>query len=401
MATTDGDATPTKAGLKRLPKNAAKRAEARTGWLFISPVIIILGIFLVIPMLMALWVSVSDWGGRGSPFAPGVNFVGFENYTDVLLDEGLAARDFGISIKNSFWYTIIVVPVQTLLALFLAVLVNREVKGRGLFRTAFYFPSVTSSVAITVLWLFLFSATGAVNKALSWLGIHGPNWFNEPTGIFAFLQGGNPPSALANHGFLNLSWSDWLAGPSPAMVAFMIMAVFTTSGTFMLLFLSALQAIDPSTDEAAMVDGANAWKRFWRVTVPQLKPTIYTVVTLGIIGCWQVFDQIYTGTAGGPAKTTLTPAYLSYSAAFGNQQWGRGAAIAFILFVIIIAMNWLQRRALAERDATTGKKSLFSRLRNCKSKAEPAGAEDQVGSQTTAGSQAQVQAVVGVKGNLS
>lgn len=99
-----------------------------------------------------------------------------------------------------------------------------------------------------------------------------------------------------------------------------------------------------------MVDGATGWQRFWQVTLPMLRPTMFTVLTLGLIGTWQVFDQIYTGTQGGPAKTTLTPAYLSFNSAFNNQRWGEGAAIAFILFGIIVVLTLLQRYALRERD---------------------------------------------------
>jgi multiple sugar transport system permease protein len=232
--------------------------------------------------------------------------------------------------------------------------VNRSVlKGRGVFRTAFYFPSVTSSVAITVLWLFLFSTSGVVNAILARVGIAGPNWFNEPSGVLHNLLGAfgvrSGPQALTEHGFLGLSWWDWLAGPSVAMSAFVLMAIFTTSGTFMLLFLAGLQNLGPDVEEAAMVDGANAWQRFWRITLPQLRPTLFTVLTLGLIGSWQVFDQIYTGTQGGPGKTTLTPAYLSYQSAFLSQEWGQGAAIAFILFVIIVLLTILQRWVLRER----------------------------------------------------
>ena len=117
------------------------------------------------------------------------------------------------------------------------------------------------------------------------------------------------------------------------------MAVFTTSGTFMLLFIAALQNIGEEIDEAGMVDGASAWQRFRHLTLPMLRPTLFTVLTLGLIGTWQVFDQIYTGTQGGPAKTTLTPAYLSFQTAFNNQDWGQGAAIAFILFAIIVVLT--------------------------------------------------------------
>ncbi|MEY9210833.1 sugar ABC transporter permease [Thermobifida halotolerans] len=349
--------TPTpRRGGSRFPHRAGRRGEALAGWFFIAPAVVILGVFLAVPVLMALWVSFSDWSGRGSPLAPGVNFVGFDNYAAVLTGGGLAERDFGTALRNNAWYVLLVVPLQTALSLFLAVLVNGALlRGRGFFRTAFYFPSVTSSVAITVLWLFLFSSTGVVNKVLAGFGIGGPNWFNDPSGVlhnlFALFGITHGPAFLTGNELLGISWWEWLAGPSVAMTAFILMAVFTTSGTFMLLFLAALQNIGRETAEAAMIDGADAWQRFWRVTLPQLKPTLFTVLTLGLIGCWQVFDQIYTGTQGGPGKTTLTPAYLSYQSAFTSQDWGEGAAIAFILFVIIVAFTLVQRWVLRERPA--------------------------------------------------
>ena len=143
-----------------------------------------------------------------------------------------------------------------------------------------------------------------------------------------------------------MSWWDWLSGPSVAMSAFVLLAVFTTSGTFMLLFIAALNNIGEEIEEAGMVDGANAWQRFRHLTLPMLRPTMFLVLTLGLIGTWQVFDQIYAGTQGGPAKTTLTPAYLSFQTAFNNQDWGQGAAIAFILFGIIVVLTLVQRAFL-------------------------------------------------------
>lgn len=330
------------------------RGRTRDGWVFVAPAVAVLGLFLAFPVLMALWVSVSDWGGRGSPFSSEVGFVGLDNYREILTGGGLAARDFGTALRNNFYYVLLVVPLQTALALGLAMLVNaRILRGRGFFRTAFYFPSVTSSVAITVLWLFLFSTSGAVNQALGWVGLHGPNWFNDPRGVLHLLLGAvgiDGPAALADHDLLGISWWDWLSGPSVAMSALILMAVFTTSGTFMLLFIAALRSIGEEIDEAGMMDGASAWQRFRHLTLPMLRPTLFTVLTLGLIGTWQVFDQIYTGTQGGPAKTTVTPAYLSFHTAFDNQQWGQGAAIAFILFAIIVAMTLVQRYALRERS---------------------------------------------------
>ncbi|MET0860440.1 MAG: sugar ABC transporter permease [Microbacterium sp.] len=341
----------------RTPGSGLRGGEAVAGWVFTLPVIVILGVFLLIPVFMALWVSFSDWSGRGSPFSSDVGFVGLENYAAITTDGGLPTRDFGTSLRNNAWYVLLVVPLQTALALFLAVLVNRAIlRGRGVFRTAFYFPSVTSTVAITVLWLFLFSASGAVNEILSWIGINGPNWWADPSGVLHNLLAAvgitNGPAFLTDGDFLGLSWWDWLAGPSVAMSALILMSVFTTSGTFMLLFIAGLQNIGADTQEAAVMDGANGWQRFWRVTLPQLRPTLFTVLTLGLIGCWQVFDQIYTGTQGGPGKTTVTPAYLSYSAAFLGQDWGQGAAIAFILFAIIVVLTIFQRWVLRDRPVS-------------------------------------------------
>jgi multiple sugar transport system permease protein len=341
----------------RGPRKGLRRGESLAGWIFTSPVLIILGVFLLVPVLMALWVSFSDWSGRGSPFSGDVGFVGLDNYAAITTDGGLPTRDFGIALRNNAWYVLLVVPLQTALSLFLAVLVNRAIlRGRGLFRTAFYFPSVTSTVAITVLWLFLFSASGTVNGILAWLGINGPNWFSDPSGIvhngLAAVGVTSGPDALTQNDFLGLSWWNWLAGPSVAMTALIFMAIFTTSGTFMLLFLAALQNIGGDIQEAAMMDGANGWQRFWKITLPQLRPTLFTVLTLGLIGCWQVFDQIYTGTQGTPGKTTMTPAYLSYSAAFLDQDWGQGAAIAFILFAIIVTFTIFQRWVLRDRPVS-------------------------------------------------
>jgi multiple sugar transport system permease protein len=215
-----------------------------------------------------------------------------------------------------------------------------------------------------VLWLFLFSQSGAINNVLSWLGVNGPNWFQEPSGIVQDALAGlgirQGPSALTGGGFLGVSWWDWIGGPSVAMTALIFMAIFTTSGTFMLLFIAALQNLSGEVQEAAMVDGASGWQRFRFITLPQLRPTLFTVLTLGLIGGWQIFDQIYTGTQGGPAKTTTVPAYLSYTSAFHDQNWGQGAAIGFILFVIIIVFTILQRFALRDRAVSKRRMRLYT-----------------------------------------
>ncbi|MEO5852901.1 MAG: sugar ABC transporter permease [Nocardioides sp.] len=339
--------------------------QTRAGWLFVTPMIVILSLFLILPIGMALWVSVSDWTGRGSPFSSDVGFVGADNYTPLLVEEGLSRQDFMISMRNTFYYVLGVVPLQTVLALTLAVIVNqRFLKGRTFFRTAFYFPSVVSSVAISLVFLFLFTGTGAINQTLGLVGIDGPVWFSDARGLLHLAGDGlglwsldSPPDALTGTDVAGLSLWEWLAGPSVAMSAIMLQVVWTTAGTFMLMFIAALQNLSADVEEAAMVDGANRWGVFRYVVIPHLRPAILLVLTLGIIGTWQVFDQMYVMTQGGPAKTTLTPAYLSYQAAFNQQQWGQGAAIAFILFVLIFALTSIQRYVLRDKDESAIRKA--------------------------------------------
>jgi multiple sugar transport system permease protein len=329
--------------------------QAAAGWLFLLPVIVILGLFLVLPIGMALWVSLSDWNGNGNPVGGGnAHWIGLANYRHLLTEPGLDQNDFGTSLRNNFYYVLLVVPIQTAVSLWLAVLVNRRINFVGFFRTAFYFPSVTSSVAITVLFLFLFSPDGVINKLLSFFGAKGPAWMYDPRGLFHVILGQfgvtTPPGSTANSFFLGVSYWDWLAGPSIAMCVFIIMAVFTTSGTFMLLFLAALQNIDESINEAAALDGATEWRKFRYVTVPMIKPAIFTIVTLGLIGTWQIFDQIYVGSKGSPSNTTLTPAFLSFSKSFNSNEWGVGAALAFILFGIIVFFTVVTRLATRNPD---------------------------------------------------
>ncbi len=349
----------------RRRRGGLRSNEAKAGWVFVGPMVVILGLFLVLPILMALWVSLLDWNTNdGDPFSGAGTFLGVDNYKNLLVTDGLARQDFMTSIRNNAYYVLLVVPLQTALALLLASLINaKRLKGTGFFRTAFFFPSMTSSVAISIVFVFLFVSNGGVNKILSWVGLDGPRWLNDPTGVFWILldelglvDRSNPPDALAAHGVLGLSWWEWFAGPSVAMTAVMMLVIWTTSGTFMLMFVAAMQDIPVEIDEAALIDGAGTWQKFRYVTLPQLKPVVFLVLTLGLISTWQVFDQILIMTQGGPDKTTLTPAYLSYTASFGGQDWGGGAAISFVLFAIILFMALIQRWVMRDKDAPRKKR---------------------------------------------
>ena len=189
------------------------------GWAFVAPAILIIGCSSC-SRSCSPYVSFSDWNGLGSPLGNS-EIIGTDNYAAILAEEGLAQRTFGTSIRNNLYYVIAVVPLQTALSLFLAVQVNRRLlRARGFFRTAFYFPSVTSPIAITTIFIFLFSATGAVNSVIKWLGGQGPNWFADPRGLLHILleplgvSGSGPLGAM---GPLGISWYQWIAGPSGAV----------------------------------------------------------------------------------------------------------------------------------------------------------------------------------------
>jgi multiple sugar transport system permease protein len=205
-------------------------------------------------------------------------------------------------------------------------------------------------------FLFIFTNGGAVNALLSVFGIQGPQWFSDPRGIIHVGLSNvmdQPPAALVDHQLLGLSWWDWFSGPSVAMCAIIALVVWTTSGTFMLMFLAALQNLPVELDEASVLDGASRWQRLRYVTLPQLRPVLFLVLTLGLIGTWQVFDQVYVMSQGNPAKTTLTPAFLSYRTAFKDFDYGSGAAISFVLFGIIVSLTLVQRWVMRERKGAT------------------------------------------------
>lgn len=336
-----------------------QRAEAAAGWAFLSPAVLVFLVFFVAPIFLGLWVSFTDWNGTTNPLERGgANFVGADNYRSLLTREGLLREDFAISVRNTFYYVVIAVPAVTALSFGLALVVNsRVLRGRGFFRTAFYFPSVTSSVAISVTFMFLFAGSGAVNAVLSWLGIQGPTWFSDPRGVLHILLDGlgvvdpdTPPGWARDTAMLGLPLWEWISGPSVALVALLALTTWSTSGTFMLFFLAGLQNIPGELDEAAAIDGASSWQRFRYVTLPLMRPMVMLVMTLALIGTWQVFDSVFIISQGDPSKTTLTPAYISYRRSFTEGHFGLGAAIAFVLFTIIVVLTFLQRWVGRERD---------------------------------------------------
>ncbi len=327
------------------------RQDALTGWLFMTPVLIIFGLFVFIPILFALYFSLTDWNGISPPTQAKV--IGLQNFYDLLFKGGIRQQDFFKALKNTTYFALGVVPVQTAIALLLAVVINqRALRFKSFFRTAYYFPSITSSIAISMLFLFFYQKSGLINNLLEqvtfgqWTPI---TWLADSRGLFHIVFNSfgvslkTGPEWLRSE-VLGLTVWDWVSGPSVALTAIMIMNTWTTIGTLMVVFVAALQDVPRDCYEAAAMDGATAWTTFRKITLPLLRPTTFFVLTLGLIGTYQVFDQIYVMSSGGPAKTTLTMAYMVYRNGFQNSEMGMGAAIALLLFVIIFTLTMIQRR---------------------------------------------------------
>jgi len=349
-----------------------KRQEALTGYVFMTPVILIFLVFLIIPIAAAVYISFTDWNGITPVFQDNAyRSVGLDNYSDLLRGqhvdeegevkkEATRQRDFFIALKNTTYYVLGVVPTQTILALILAVIVNqRWLKGKSFFRTAFYFPSITSSVVISLIFMWMFQRGGLINTSVGAIlsGYDSNsfiNWLDDPRGVIHVILNAlgvtraNAGDWAGNRYFGLTSW-DWISGPSVTMLTIMILNTWTTIGTMMVIFLAALQNIPGSVYEAASIDGANSLQVFRKITVPLLRPTTFFVVTLGLIGCFQVFDQVYVISSGGPAKTTLTVAYMVYQNGFDRSAMGLAASTAIVLFIIIFAFTMIQRLFVSEK----------------------------------------------------
>jgi len=316
-------------------RNPKARRETLAAYMFLSPYLLVTLVFTVGVFLFAIYISFTKF----NLFTPPI-WVGLEHYESALKD-----KKFVRSLVNTLYYALIVVTLQTILALLLAVMLNAPMRAKQFFRTIFYAPSVTSSVVISFIFLWLYLKTGYVNYFFSkvWLLAgaewEAVNWLNDPRGLFQLI--------LAPFG-VEIPSSQWyFRGPSITWMAIMFQNIFTTAPTFMIMFLAALQDIPPALYEAASIDGANKRQQFFNITVPMLRPIVLLIVVLGTIGSWQVFDQVKLLTAGGPLNTTLTPVYLIFSEGLGVNgppRMGYASSRAFILGIIIFAFTIIQRR---------------------------------------------------------
>ncbi|MFB2770909.1 carbohydrate ABC transporter permease [Pelatocladus sp. BLCC-F211] len=290
---------------RRWRKARRNIAEDLAGYLFMFPAILVLLTFVVLPIVWAIFLSLQKVQLLG-----GIKyeFIGFHNFTRLVEDERV-----WIALKNTVEYVAIVVPMQTILALVLAVTLNSGIRGKNWWRILYFLPTVTSSAVLTLIFMWIYNTDGLLNDFLAFAGL--------PT-------------------------YNWLGDPAVALKGIMIMNIWSTAPFYMVIYLAALQDIPQSLYEAAELDGANDWQKLIYVTIPMLKPVTFFVVAMGIIGTFQLFDQsyIFSNGNGGPNNATLTVVLLIYQAVFRNLQMGYAAAIAFLLATVIIIITLLQRR---------------------------------------------------------
>lgn len=292
-------------GRQRRRLSRLQRHERAAAWLFLLPSLVVFSVFVALPVLAALGISFTSWDLFTTP-----RFVGLQNYGALLGGDAL----FGQVLRNTALYVLGTVPLQMVIALGVALVLNRRVPGQAFFRVAYFLPVVSSTVAVALVWSWLFNGNyGLLNALLVAVGVD------------------DPPR--------------WLSSSAWALPALMIVSVWQSVGYSMVLFLAGLQNIPPELYEAGAIDGAVGWARLRYLTLPLLSPTTFFVMTVSLIGSFQVFELAFVMTNGGPSNATNTLVYYIYQNAFLFYRMGYATAAAWILFVIVFSVTLLQYRA--------------------------------------------------------
>ncbi|HYY05481.1 MAG TPA: sugar ABC transporter permease [Candidatus Limnocylindria bacterium] len=293
----------------------SRRGRIAAGVWFVAPALGLIGVFFLVPVAASLALSFTDFDIYAIADARHLRVVGWDNYARLLRDPR-----FWTALRNTLYFVLVGGPLSVAVSLGAALLVNaRLARFRAFFRTVFFLPVVTTLVAVAVVWRYLYHPRfGLLNRGLALLGV-GP--------------------------------IDWLGDPAWAMPAIILLAVWKNFGFNMIIFVAGLQNVPERLYEAARIDGAGAWQQFRRVTLPMLAPTFVFVGVVTMIGYFQLFAEPYVMTQGGPADSTLSVVLLMYEEGFRWWSMGRGAAIAFVLFALILACTALQ---LARRGLKLG-----------------------------------------------
>jgi multiple sugar transport system permease protein len=289
-------------------------AEASTAaWFFLAPALLLIGVFFFLPVAAALLLSVTDFDLYGIANPANTRFIGLANYVRLL-----HTPDFWSALKNTFYFAFVGGPLTIAVALGAALLLSSKlVRFKGFFRTVYFTPFVTTLVAVAIVWRYLYHTRyGLFNYGLAHLGI-------API--------------------------DWLGDPHWAMPAIILMAVWKGFGYNMLIFIAGLQAIPDELYDAAEIDGAGPFRRFFSITLPMLAPTLVFVAVITMIGYFQLFAEPYVMTQGGPLRSTTSVVLLMYEEGFRWWRMGYAASIAFVLFIVILLATLVQFRLQKER----------------------------------------------------
>jgi ABC-type sugar transport system permease subunit len=279
---------------------------ASAGYLLIAPALAATVLFLVIPMIVSAYWSLTSYNGIKPPV-----FVGLQNYVDVL-----GSSRFQKAFQNTIAFVILGMGIGPALGLGSALLLDRTLRLRGLFRAAFFLPTMTSLVVVATIWKFLYSDAGIINAVIGFVGLPGVSWLSNPT---------------------------------TALPAVVVTSIWQGFGFETVVFLAALQSIPRTFYEAASIDGAGRWAKFRWVTLPALRPTILFVYVIGIIGSFQTYDQIFVMTNGGPIQATRTIVFDLVDR-FNRLDLGGASAVAYILVVFLAILSYIQLRIGEERD---------------------------------------------------
>ncbi|NMB01978.1 MAG: sugar ABC transporter permease [Firmicutes bacterium] len=294
--------------VKTTSKRKATVMRTLAGYAFLTPASATMIFFIFVPVVVAFYLSFFEWDLINPR-----SFVGLGNYIRIF-----QSSDFYLALRNTVYFVAIQLPLDFGLSLGVALLLNQRIRGLSIYRTVFFTPVVTSTVAVSAVWMWLYDPFGGLfNYILELIGMNPLGWLNDP------------------------KW---------AMPSVIIMTVWKGLGYNIVLFLAGLQNIDSSLYEAASIDGAKGWEQFRYITLPQLSPTMYFVFMMGIINSFKVFTQIDVMTpGGGPLKSTMVIVYLIYQRAFNSFRFGEASALSVILFLIILTLTLLQRLFLEKR----------------------------------------------------
>jgi len=288
----------------------ARMKKHLEGWAFSAPFVVLFIAFWAVPILASLLLSLTDFGLADLRDPLGTNFTGIDNYRALIHDEV-----FWKAAKNTMYFVVVGVPLTLAVGLALAVGLNSAaLRLKGVFRTAYFLPVVTSIVAVAVIWRYLYNPdVGLINRLLDVVGISGPNWLGDP---------------------------------HLAMPSIIALGVWRNFGFDVVVYLAALQAIDPALHEAARTDGASSWYAFRRITLPLLRPATLFLTVITTIGYLQVFEEPFVMTKGGPLNSTLTVSQYVYKEGFNFFHLGYASAIAYTLMLVIVGLALIQFRLL-------------------------------------------------------